>query len=281
MKVAVPSGAKALTVSVVFAGNTTMSKASAKVTRSRSANHSDLRTDCARRGGHGPPVVSVASPARTGSRASVIGTLNGMGWMTGNGPLSKQPAGHFNFEPPSPGRTIYLEPTPKRIRVEVGGEVIADSRRAFILHESGLQPAYYFRRGCARRRAGADRPSHALPQEGRTPPTTRSRPAGDGGERCVYYPAPLDDAPFIKDLVAFYFDRMGRWLEEGEEIGVHPRDPYHRVDVVSTDRHIRVSLDGSCWRRPTGRWPCSNPTCRRAGTCPVTTWSRRWSAPTR
>jgi uncharacterized protein (DUF427 family) len=59
-----------------------------------------------------------------------------------------------------------------------------------------------------------------------------------------YYPDPLPDAPFIKDLVAFYFDRMGRWLEEGEEIVVHPRDPYHRVDVVSTDRHIRVLLDG-------------------------------------
>ena len=37
---------------------------------------------------------------------------------------------------------------------------------------------------------------------------------------------------------------MGRWLEEGEEIVVHPRDPYHRVDVLATDRHIRVSLDG-------------------------------------
>jgi uncharacterized protein (DUF427 family) len=59
-----------------------------------------------------------------------------------------------------------------------------------------------------------------------------------------YYPEPLPDAPFIKDLVAFYFDRMGRWLEEGEEIHVHPRDPYHRVDVMSTDRHIRVLLDG-------------------------------------
>ena len=45
---------------------------------------------------------------------------------------------------------------------------------------------------------------------------------------------------------------MGRWLEEGEEIGVHPRDPYHRIDVV---RH-RPARSGSrstesCWPRPT------------------------------
>src|SRR2546421_5315524 len=67
-----------------------------------------------------------------------------MGLMYGNGPLGKKPAGTFNFEPPPPGRALYLEPTPKRVRVEVGGEVIADSRRAMMLHESGLQPVYYF-----------------------------------------------------------------------------------------------------------------------------------------
>ncbi len=59
-----------------------------------------------------------------------------------------------------------------------------------------------------------------------------------------YYPDPIDGTPPIKDLIAFYFDRMGRWLEEGEEIGVHPRDPYHRIDVLASDRRVRVSLDG-------------------------------------
>jgi uncharacterized protein (DUF427 family) len=168
-----------------------------------------------------------------------------MGWTTGNGPLSKKPAGHFNFEAPPPGRTIYLEPTPKRIRVEVGGEVIADSRRAFILHESGLQPMYYFPPEDVRSDVlePTDRHTHC-PKKGDASYYT-IRAGGETVENGAwYYPDPLPDAPFIKDLVAFYFDRMGRWLEEGEEIGVHPRDPYHRVDVVSTDRHIRISLDG-------------------------------------
>ena len=35
------------------------------------------------------------------------------------------PAGAFNFEPPPPGRALYLEPCAKRVRVMVGGEVIA------------------------------------------------------------------------------------------------------------------------------------------------------------
>jgi uncharacterized protein (DUF427 family) len=165
--------------------------------------------------------------------------------MTGNGPLSKKPAGHFNFEPPPPGRTIYLEPTPKRVRVEVGGEVIADSRRAFILHESGLQPTYYFPPEDVRSDVlePTDRHTHCPKKGDASYYTIR---AGDETVKdgAWYYPDPLPDAPFLKDLVAFYFDRMGRWLEEAEEIGVHPRDPYHRVDVASTDRHIRVSLDG-------------------------------------
>src|SRR5947208_10969029 len=67
-----------------------------------------------------------------------------MGLMYGTGPPGREPAGEFNFTAPPPGRALYLEPTPKRIRVEVGGETIADSRRAMLLHESGLQPVYYF-----------------------------------------------------------------------------------------------------------------------------------------
>ena len=165
--------------------------------------------------------------------------------MTGNGPLGKSPAGHFNFDPPPPGRTIYLEPTPKRIRVEVGGEVIADSRGAFLLHESGLQPTYYFSPEDVRADVlePTDRHTHC-PKKGDASYYTINAGGETVENGAWYYPEPLADAPFLKDLIAFYFGRMGRWLEEGEEIGVHPRDPYHRIDVLSTDRHVRVSLGG-------------------------------------
>jgi uncharacterized protein (DUF427 family) len=168
-----------------------------------------------------------------------------MGWMTGNGPLGKRPAGHFNFEPPPPGRTIYLEPTPKRIRVQVGGEVIADSRRALILHESGLQPVYYFPPQDVRADVlePTDRHTHC-PKKGEASYYTIRAGGETVDNGAWYYPEPLPEAPFIAGLIAFYFDRMGQWLEESEEIVVHPRDPYHRVDVVSTDRHIRISLHG-------------------------------------
>jgi uncharacterized protein (DUF427 family) len=169
-----------------------------------------------------------------------------MGLMTGTGPLSRQPAGRFNFEPPEPGWAVYLEPTPKRIRVEVAGVTIADSRRAMMLHESGLQPLYYFPPEDVRTECFEPSDRHTrCPKKGEASYYTINAGGETVENGAWYYPEPLPDAPpQLKGLIAFYFDRMGRWLEEGEEIGVHPRDPYHRLDVVATDRHIRISLGG-------------------------------------
>jgi uncharacterized protein (DUF427 family) len=168
-----------------------------------------------------------------------------MGLMTGSGPLGKQPAGTFNFEPPPPGRALYLEPTPKRLRVEVGGVTIADSRHAMMLHEGGQQPVYYFPASDVRADVlePSDRHTHC-PKKGEASYYT-IRAGGEVVENGAwYYPDPLPGTPPITGLIAFYFNRMGRWMEEGEEIAVHPRDPYHRIDVRATDRHIRISLDG-------------------------------------
>jgi uncharacterized protein (DUF427 family) len=168
-----------------------------------------------------------------------------MGMMTGRGPLGRKPAGGFNFEPPEPGRALYLEPTPKRIRVVVNGETIADSRHAMMLHESGHQPVYYFPPEDVRADLlePSDRRTHCPKKGDASYHTIRV------GERVVeagawFYPDPVEGTPPIKDLIAFYWNRMDRWLEEDEEVFVHPRDPYHRVDIASTSRAVRISLDG-------------------------------------
>lgn len=188
-----------------------------------------------------------------------------MGLMYGSGPLGPKAAGTFNFKPPPPGRALYLEPTQKRVRVQLAGETIADSGRAMLLHESGLQPVYYFPPDDVR--AGAleptDKHTHC-PKKGYASYYTIR--VGDrvveNGAWC--YPDPPTDAPpRLKDAIAFYFDRVDRWLEEDEEIVVHPRDPYHRIDVLRTDRHIRVSLDGELFaqtRRALALFESSLPT---------------------
>jgi len=168
-----------------------------------------------------------------------------MGLMYGNGPLGPRPAGTFNFDPPPPGRALYLEPTPKRVRVEVGGETIADSRRAMLLHESGHQPIYYFPPDDIRAELLEPSDRHTYcPKKGEASYYTIRVGDREVHAGAWYYPEPLAGAPPIKDLIAFYFGRMDRWFEEDEEVFVHPRDPYHRIDVLRSDRHVRVSLGG-------------------------------------
>lgn len=161
--------------------------------------------------------------------------------MTGSGPLGPKPAGHFNA-----AQTLYLEPTPKRIRVIVAGETIADSRRAMLLQESGLQPVYYFPPEDVRSDLlePTDKHTHCPKKGDASYYTIRA------GSRLVAngawcYPEPLADAPrALRGLIAFYWDKVDTWLEEDEEVIGHARDPYHRIDVRRTSRHIKVSLDG-------------------------------------
>ena len=169
-----------------------------------------------------------------------------MGLMTGTGPLGRHPAGTFNFEPPAPGSALYLEPTFKRVRVIVGGETIADSRGVMMLHESGHQPVYYFPPSDVRSEFLVPSDRHTrCPKKGEASYWTIRV-----GERVVeagawYYPSVLPGAPpELAGLVAFYWNRMDHWLEEDEEVFVHPRDPYARIDLLRTDRHVRVLLDG-------------------------------------
>lgn len=37
---------------------------------------------------------------------------------------------------------------------------------------------------------------------------------------------------------------MDIWLEEREEVRVHPRDPYHRIDVCTSSRQLRILAYG-------------------------------------
>lgn len=167
-----------------------------------------------------------------------------MGLMTGTGPLGRAPAGHFNFQTPAPGQAMYIDPSPKRVRVVVAGETVADSRHVLLLHEAGHQPVYYFPPEDVRADLlePGDRHTHCPKKGDASFHTIR---VGDNvvDNGAWYYPDPLEAASPIKDFVAFYFNRMDRWLEEEEDIAGHPRDPYHRIDVRRTDQHIRISVN--------------------------------------
>lgn len=168
-----------------------------------------------------------------------------MALTIGTGPFGERPAGTFNQDISGPAHTLYWEPTPKRVRVEVAGETVADSTGVMLLHETGLTPVYYFPVEDVRDDvlAPSDHTTHC-PFKG----DASYHHVVAGGRRIQdaawYYPEPLDETPPIDGHIAFYWEKMGHWYEEDEEVGVHPRDPHHRIDVLRSARHVEVSVDG-------------------------------------
>ena len=162
-----------------------------------------------------------------------------------NGLLSKRPSGRLNFELGRPEVALYLDPVPYRVRAILDGETVVDSLGAFLLHETGRLPVFYF-------------PPDDVRRDLLHPSGSRSQTDTKGtcelwalrvGERAVpdaawsYTDLP-DSAAFLRGLVAFDFGAIDEWFCEDEQLLGHPRDPYSRIDVWRTSRRVRVSLDG-------------------------------------
>ncbi|MHA6765583.1 DUF427 domain-containing protein [Streptacidiphilus sp. PAMC 29251] len=148
---------------------------------------------------------------------------------------------------PVPEDAITWEPSARRVRGTKGDTTVVDSGRPVLVWEPGQAvPLYAFPRADVR--AGLLRPA-AEPDTGRH----------SGSE--VFYDLVLDDGTTVAnaawtfpgedlaDYIAFeWFQRVGRgldhWFEEEEEIFVHPRDPYKRVDALQSSRHIQVEING-------------------------------------
>jgi uncharacterized protein (DUF427 family) len=168
-----------------------------------------------------------------------------MSLTVGTGPFGQTPAGAFNFELPRREGIIYFEDSPRRIRGVFAGETIIDSRRASLLHEQNHLPVYYFPREEVRTDLlqPSEHTSHC-PFKGDA--SYWSIQVGDRvSENAAWaYPDPIADAPPLAGYLAFYWHKLDEWFEEDEPAIVHARDPYHRVDVLDTSRHVKVLVEG-------------------------------------
>jgi uncharacterized protein (DUF427 family) len=128
----------------------------------------------------------------------------------GTGPFGVQGEKTFNFEVRAPrDHVLYLEESPKRVRVMFGGEVVADSRHAKLLHEAGPLPVYYFPMEDVRTDLleESDHTTHC-PFKGDA--SYWSVRAGDRvAENAAWgYPEPIESCPPISGHVAFYWNKM-------------------------------------------------------------------------
>jgi len=147
---------------------------------------------------------------------------------------------------PDPDYRVEIEASPRRVRAVFNTETIADSAAMLLVYETRHLPVYYFPREDVDMAAltRTDYRSHC-PYKGKASYWTIA--VGDRvAENAVWsYEDPLPSVPGLENAMAFYWDKVDRWYEEDEEVFVHPRDPYHRVDVVESRRPVAVVLGGA------------------------------------
>ena len=138
---------------------------------------------------------------------------------------------------------IRIEQGAKRVRVYLGGEVVADTTRPLLVWEKPYYPAYYFPLADVRGELlEPDGGSAHSPSRGDATTYTVSV----GGKQAPGAALRYEDSPIeeLRDTVRFDWDAMDAWFEEDEEVFTHPRNPYTRVDILPSSRHVRVELDG-------------------------------------
>jgi uncharacterized protein (DUF427 family) len=159
--------------------------------------------------------------------------------------------------------TLRYQPTAKRIRVRLGGEPVADTRQARLVWEPRrVVPTYAVPLSALTGQllpAGAE--TGADEDVGVRLPAISSRPILDptvpfdahscagtafdviAGEETGAAAAFRPDDPDLSDYVILEFNAF-EWREEDEPIVSHPHDPFSRIDVLRSSRHIRVESDG-------------------------------------
>ena len=160
---------------------------------------------------------------------------------------------------------LRYEPTAKRIRAVLDGDTVVDTTRALLVWEPRrIVPSYAVPADdIAAELAPADTAAADvtgtigthMPELSRRPVldpsvpfavhTAEGRAAGlKAGQQtrpgAGFYPAD----PGLAGYVVLDFGAFDAWYEEDELNVAHPRDPFHRIDVLPSSRHVRVELDG-------------------------------------
>ena len=149
---------------------------------------------------------------------------------------------------------LRYEPSAKRVRATLGGQPVVDTTHALLVWEPRrIVPIYAVPESdvLAELTESAAEVSR-VPEDAKvlTPDDAFAlhtaegtaldvRVYGHAADAAAFRLADPDlDGAVLLDFWAF------DWREEDQEIHAHPRDPFHRVDIVPSSRHVRVELDG-------------------------------------
>jgi uncharacterized protein (DUF427 family) len=136
----------------------------------------------------------------------------------------------------------HVEPVPRRIRAFVSGRPILDTTAARYVWEWAGFPQYYVPR--------SDVHPDVLVDEGMTEGSARGKARVHGLRLGDIYRSSaafvFDESPIegLKDTVRFDWSAADAWFEEDEQVFVHPRNPYARVDAIRSTRPVTICVAG-------------------------------------
>ena len=145
-------------------------------------------------------------------------------------------------QPAPPVEVDRVEPVPRRIRAFLDGQAVVDTIDARYVWENPYYAQFYI--------PLADVRPDTLVDEGTTEESSRGdvkQYAVRVGDVTRAHAAGVLAAAKVEgldDTVRFAWSAFDSWFEEDEEVFVHPRNPYTRVDALRSSRRLRVESKG-------------------------------------
>jgi uncharacterized protein (DUF427 family) len=135
----------------------------------------------------------------------------------------------------------FVEPTPRRIRVRLANQIVADSDRAQLLvqYGPGGLPTYYLPRDDITPDVLVDETTDS---KGRRRWTVHAGHAKAVGAAWMHED-PTGPMAALAGHVTFSWRQLD-WYEEDERVVMHARDPYKRIDTLHSSRHVQVYVKG-------------------------------------
>ena len=138
---------------------------------------------------------------------------------------------------------VRVENGQKRVRAVIAGKTVAQTDNIKMVWEKPYYPTYYFPAADVDTSLlAASGETHRSPSRG----TSELHNIKVGTEERADAAAWFKESPVeeIVDHIRLDWNAMDHWYEEEEEVYVHPRDPYSRIDILQSSRHVRVEIDG-------------------------------------
>src|ERR1700761_4307809 len=141
--------------------------------------------------------------------------------------------------PPSITAVNDTAPVPRRIRATKGNRTIVDTTRALYVWEWPHYPQYYLPRADVDMSAFVEGDAVSTPQG-------QARELAFTSDANVVVGRAITASPVagVADRVRLEWKAFDAWFEEDEEVFVHPRSPYKRVDALRSSRAVHVACNG-------------------------------------